>query len=88
LKVLPSAFTNDAERIARFRLEAKAVSAQNHPNIVTIYEIAPLDETWFIAEELIEGITLPACQYQTQKGFLSTCLLRDTYPGHSRLKRS
>lgn len=58
LKVLPLAFTNDAERIARFRLEAKAASALNHPNIVTIYEIAQVDETWFIAEELIEGITL------------------------------
>lgn len=58
LKILPSPFTNDAGRIARFRLEAKAASALNHPNIVTIYEIGQADETWFIAEELIEGITL------------------------------
>lgn len=58
LKILPSAFTNDAERIARFRLEAKAASALNHPNIVTIYEIGQVDNTWFIAQELIEGATL------------------------------
>src|SRR5689334_7342047 len=58
LKVLPSAFTNDAERVARFRREAKAASGLNHPNIVTIYEIGQIDETWFIAEELIEGVTL------------------------------
>jgi hypothetical protein len=58
LKILPSVFTHDAERIARFRLEAKAASALNHPNIVTIYEIGQIDETWFIAEELIEGVTL------------------------------
>lgn len=58
LKILPSVFTNDAERIARFRLEAKAASALNHPNIVTIYEIGQIDETWFIAEELIEGVTV------------------------------
>lgn len=58
LKILPSVFTNDAGRIARFRLEAKAASALNHSNIVTIYEIGQAGETWFIAEELIEGVTL------------------------------
>ncbi len=58
LKVLPSAFTNDAERVARFQREAKAASGLNHPNIVTIYEIGQADKTWFIAEELIAGITL------------------------------
>ena len=58
LKVLPSAFTNDAERVARFRREAKAASGLNHLNIVTIYEIGQVDEIWFIAQELIEGVTL------------------------------
>ncbi len=58
LKILPSAFTNNAERVARFQREAKAASGLNHPNIVTIYEIGQVDETWFIAEELIAGITL------------------------------
>ncbi|MBV8841720.1 MAG: serine/threonine-protein kinase [Bryobacterales bacterium] len=58
VKLLPAAFTHDAERIARFQREAKAASALNHPNIVTIYEIGQVEETWFIAEELIEGVTL------------------------------
>src|SRR5262245_35021689 len=39
LKLLPARFTNDAEWVRRFEREAKAVSATNHPNILTIYEI-------------------------------------------------
>ena len=58
LKVLPAHLTHDTARIARFRLEAKAASALNHPNIVTIYEVGQTDGTWFIAEELVDGLTL------------------------------
>jgi Tol biopolymer transport system component len=58
LKILPARLIHDERRIARFRLEAKAASALNHPNIVTIYEIGQADGTWFIAEELVEGVTL------------------------------
>jgi tetratricopeptide (TPR) repeat protein len=58
LKILPAHFTHDAGRVARLRLEAQAASALNHPNIVTIYEIGQTGGTWFIAEELIEGVTL------------------------------
>ena len=58
LKILPARFTRDAERVARFRREAKMASALNHPNIITVYEIGETSETWFIAAEFIEGVTL------------------------------
>ena len=58
LKVLPANFTKDDERVHRFQQEARAASALNHPNILTIYEIGQSDSTHFIATELIEGETL------------------------------
>lgn len=58
LKILPAHFPRNAARVARFRVEAKAASALNHPNIITIYEIGEDGDTWFIAAELIEGVTL------------------------------
>lgn len=58
LKLLPVEFTQSAERIRRFEHEAKAASALNHPNILTIYEIGATDHTHFIATEYIEGETL------------------------------
>jgi serine/threonine-protein kinase len=58
LKILPSEFVADAERMRRFVQEAKSASALNHPNIITIYEIGESNETHFIAAEYIEGETL------------------------------
>ena len=58
LKVLPVEVVNDSERLRRFAQEAKAASALNHPNIITIYEIGKTDDTHFIATEYIEGETL------------------------------
>ena len=58
LKLLPARFTASAARVSRFQLEARAVIALNHPNIVTIYEIGEEDSTYYIASELIEGETL------------------------------
>jgi serine/threonine-protein kinase len=58
LKVLPVDVANDSERLRRFAQEAKAVSALNHPNIITIHEIGKTDNTHFIATEYIEGETL------------------------------
>ena len=58
LKLLPTRFTGDAERLQRFEQEARAVVALNHPNILTIYEIGEYDSTHYIASELIDGETL------------------------------
>jgi eukaryotic-like serine/threonine-protein kinase len=58
LKLLPMRFTGDAERLKRFRQEARAVVALNHPNILTVYEIGEDHSTHYIASELIEGETL------------------------------
>ncbi|MEP6820080.1 MAG: protein kinase [bacterium] len=58
LKLLSSAFTNDADRMRRFMQEARAASALNHPNILTVHEIGRTDGIDFIATEFIEGETL------------------------------
>lgn len=58
LKILPIKFTADEERLRRFRQEAQATSALNHPNIITIHEIGQVGELHFIATEFIEGSTL------------------------------
>ncbi len=58
LKLLPQQFTRDADRVRRFEREARAASALNHPNIITIYEIGKMAGTYFIAAEYVEGQTL------------------------------
>jgi eukaryotic-like serine/threonine-protein kinase len=58
LKILPEELARDRERMRRFVQEAKAASALNHPNIITIYEIGEGDDAHFIAAEYIEGATL------------------------------
>jgi eukaryotic-like serine/threonine-protein kinase len=58
LKLLPRRFTSDRDRLRRFEQEARAASALNHPNIITIYEIGEVDGTRFMATEHVEGETL------------------------------
>lgn len=58
LKFLSSDVSQHQNRLKRFIQEAKAASALNHPNILTVYEIGRVDEDTFIATEFVEGVTL------------------------------
>ena len=58
IKVLPAEVSADASRLKRFEKEARAASALNHPNIVTIHEIDEIDSVRFIAMEHVQGETL------------------------------
>src|SRR5262245_29141789 len=62
LKLLPAEFTKDVGRVRRFEQEARAVSALNHPHIITIHEIGEAEVGHFIVMELVEGQTLRALQ--------------------------
>ncbi len=58
LKFLPVEFANDADRLTRFKREAKILASLNHPNIAQVYGLDESDTTCYIAMELVHGATL------------------------------
>ena len=58
IKLLPKGHRLDSELVRRFEREARAASALNHPNIITIYDIGTCDAGRFMVMELVEGVTL------------------------------
>jgi len=58
LKLLPSDFVGNEDRLRRFKQEAYTASALNHPNILTIYEIGSEANVHFIATEYVDSLTL------------------------------
>ncbi|HMY75374.1 MAG TPA: protein kinase, partial [Blastocatellia bacterium] len=71
LKILPPHFVADDMRVERFAREARAVSALNHPNIVTVYDVGQLDGTHFIAMEHVNGQTLRETLHAAEQGRLN-----------------
>lgn len=67
LKVLPEELTRSESRLRRFKQEARAILALNHPNILTVFEIGESAEKYYIATEYIEGETLRHCLWQPLK---------------------
>ena len=60
IKVLPSSFSADPDRLRRFEQEAQAAGALNHPNITAVYDIGQADGAPYVVQELLEGETLRA----------------------------
>src|SRR4051812_27015878 len=67
IKVLPSGFSSDAERLQRFSVEARAASALNHPNILIVFDIGSVNGSPYLVTELLEGATLKEVLLEQQK---------------------
>ena len=60
IKVLPASFAQDSDRLRRFEQEARATSALNHPNILTVHDIGNHEGSLYLVSELLEGEVLRA----------------------------
>lgn len=72
LKVLPTEFARDEERVARFEREARAIAALNHSGISVLYEIGEVEDTHYLAMEYVEGRSL---QEHLAVGLSSHCVI-------------
>src|SRR6202521_5428765 len=75
IKVLPSAFSRDPDRLRRFEQEAQAAAALNHPNILAVYRFGVFEGAPYLVSELLEGDTL---RHQMDRGPLSVKKAIDT----------
>jgi len=64
LKVLPFDLTKSESRLRRFKQEARAILALNHPNILTVFEIGEAQGSYYIATEFIDGETVRQCLWR------------------------
>ena len=55
IKVLPAAFSADADRLTRFEQEARAAGALNHPNVLAVYDVGTDNGVPYIVAELLDG---------------------------------
>ena len=60
IKILPSSFSADADRLRRFEREARATGALNHPNVIVVHDTGQHDGAPYVVYELLEGTTLHA----------------------------
>src|SRR5467141_486292 len=58
VKVLPSSFATDQDRLRRFEQEARSAGALNHPNILAVYDVGTHEGAPYLVTELLEGVTL------------------------------
>jgi serine/threonine protein kinase len=63
LKVLPAAVGDDPSRLHRFNLEARAVAALNHPNIVAVYDVGTEHGIFYIVSEVVDGHSLRGMKF-------------------------
>ena len=77
LKILPATFTNDPDRVARFRREAQVLASLNHPHIAQIHGLDEVDGIQFLVLELVDGESLDkriACGRIPLEESLAICL--------------
>ena len=66
VKILPTALSQDAERLRRFKEEARLLGQLNHPNVLAIYYVGTANEVFYVVSELLEGETLRERLNRTQ----------------------